>query len=98
MSFSEEEHEVEQYDHEYYTTHESSSNNDSNGENFEETDFIFSKFKKIADASSTVAFAGLELETQSITLQQLYNKLLELEQSMNAKHAEIMEHLTNVNK
>lgn len=91
VSFSEEEHEVEQYDPEH-TTNAFGNYNESNGENFEETDFIFSKFKKISEPlTETKANAP-------ITLQQLYNKLLELEQSMNAKHAEIMEHLTNVNK
>lgn len=91
VSFSEEEHEVEQYDPEH-TTNAFGNYNESNGENFEETDFIFSKFKKISEPL-TEAKANAP-----ITLQQLYNKLLELEQSMNAKHAEIMEHLTNVNK
>ena len=74
VSFSEEEHEVEQYDPD-----------ESNGENFEETDFIFSKFKKINEPLTET-----KANAPPITLQQLYNKLLELEQSMNAKHAEIM--------
>ena len=86
VSFSEEEHEVEQYDPEH-TTNAFGNYNESNGENFEETDFIFSKFKKISEPL-TEAKANAP-----ITLQQLYNKLLELEQSMNAKHAEIMARL-----
>jgi iron-sulfur cluster repair protein YtfE (RIC family) len=53
---------------------------------FEETASIFSKFKKIGD--------GLpEPIAAVITLQQVYEKLLELEQRMDANHAEIMEHL-----
>ena len=91
-----------------------------NSENFEETDFIFSKFKKISEpltdiglsvaglsvASSSVAglsvaglsvaglsVAGLSEPNASITMQQLYNKLLELDQNMNARHAEIMARL-----
>jgi hypothetical protein len=43
---------------------------------FEETDSIFSKFKKIS--------------TAAITLDEVYNKLVELEQGMIARHAEIM--------
>jgi hypothetical protein len=43
---------------------------------FEETDSIFSKFKKI--------------HTTAITLDEVYNKLVELEQGMIARHAEIM--------
>ena len=43
---------------------------------FEETDSIFSKFKKIS--------------TATITLDEVYNKLVELEQGMIARHAEIM--------
>jgi hypothetical protein len=43
---------------------------------FEETDSIFSKFKKI--------------HTASVTLEDVHNKLVELEQGMIARHAEIM--------
>ena len=71
VSFSEEEHENEPFDMEEKFE-------------FEETDFILSKFKKIDP---------IALESQSsqpITMQQLYNKLIELEQRMNANHAEIM--------
>lgn len=76
VSFSEEEHENEPFDMEEKFE-------------FEETDFILSKFKKIDP---------IALESQSsqpITMQQLYNKLIELEQNMNANHAEIMEHLNS---
>ena len=45
---------------------------------FEETDSIFSKFKKIHTA------------TAAITLEEVHNKLVELEQGMIARHAEIM--------
>ena len=92
VSFSEEEHEVEHFEPEY-TTNELNDFSNKNGEHFEETDFIFSKFKKISEPLTEA-----KANAPPITLQQLYNKLLELEQSMNAKHAEIMEHLTNVNK
>ena len=43
---------------------------------FEETDSIFSKFKKI--------------HTTAVTLEDVHNKLVELEQGMIARHAEIM--------
>jgi hypothetical protein len=110
VSFSEEEHEVEQF----YPNEK--TNEFMNDENFEETDFIFSKFKKIseplkdlpvasANASLPVASANASLPVASLpvaslpvaslSIQQLYNKLLELEQNINAKHAEIMEHLNS---
>jgi hypothetical protein len=55
---------------------------------FEETASIFSKFKKIGD--------GLpEPIAEVITLQQVYEKLLELEQRMDANHAEIMRLVTD---
>ena len=84
VSFSEEEHEMEQFEPEH---NEYKPNEFINGENFEETDFIFSKFKKISDPLSDI---GLPEPNASITIQQLYNKLLELEERMNAKHDEIM--------
>ena len=90
VSFSEEEHEVEQYDPEH-TTNAFGNYNESKGENFEETDFIFSKFKKISEPLTEPK------ANAPITLQQLYNKLLELEQSMNAKHDEIIECLHGLN-
>lgn len=72
---------------------------------FEEVDSIFSKFKKIKDSiletdgpithptQPTGPIQPTQLPTQSVTMQQLYDKLFELEQSMNAKHAEIMSYL-----
>ena len=78
-----EEHEMEQFEPEY-TTNEFGNNDESNGENFEETDSIFSKFKPI------------QLQPRpdsSIALQQVYEKLIELEQRMNANHDKIMAHL-----
>jgi hypothetical protein len=88
VSFSEEEHEMEQFEpnekmNEFVI-------NESNGENFEETDSIFSKFKKI---SEPLTETGLPEPNASVSIQQLYNKLLELEERMNAKHDEIMAHL-----
>ena len=91
VSFSEEEHEVEQFESEY-TTNESNEFSNKNEKHFEETDFIFSKFKKISEPLTEPNAIVLQPDA-SITIQQLYNKILELEQSMNAKHAEIMEHL-----
>jgi hypothetical protein len=93
----EEEHEVEQFEPEY---NEYKPNEFIHGEHFEETDFIFSKFKKISEPLTDIGLGLPEPNSNAppITLQQLYNKLLELEQSMNAKHAEIMEYLTNVKK
>ena len=55
-------------------------------EEFEETAFIFSKLKKIKDETDTTDAAV----TITITMQQLYDKLIELEQRMDANHAEIM--------
>lgn len=54
-------------------------------EEFEETAFIFSKLKKIKDETDTT-----NAVTITITMQQLYDKLIELEQRMDANHAEIM--------
>ena len=82
-----EEHEMEQFE-------PNEPINNFNENNFEETDFIFSKFKKINEPSTDM---GLSEPNASITIQQLYNKLLELERNMNAKHAEIMEHLYGLN-
>lgn len=84
VSFSEEEHEVEQFEP------NEPINNFINENNFEETDFIFSKFKRIKDA-----ILPEPEPNASITLQQVYNKLIELEQRMNFKHTEIMEYLNN---
>ena len=94
VSFSEEEHEVEHFEPEY-TTNELNDFSNKNGENFEETDFIFSKFKKVSEPLTDI---GLSEPNASITMQQLYNKLLELDQNMNARHAEIMAHLEKYKK
>lgn len=64
----EEEHELEHFPNEFVE---------------EETDSIFSKFKRISEPQAS--------ESVSITTQQLYNKILELEKTMNANHAEIIE-------
>ena len=81
VSFSEEEHEMEQME--------------QMDENFEEMD-IFSKFKKL----NTTESETIETETETgnvdsnvVSMQQIYTKLLELEERMNANHAEIMERL-----
>jgi len=76
----EEEHEVEQFELEHIQ---------SKDEDFEETDFIFSKFKRISEPhpSST---------TSTLTLQSIHDKLLELEEKMNANHAEIIAHLKRI--
>ena len=64
-------------------------------ENFEEID-IFSKFKKLSEPSSTTTNNATNANNANnanntpITMQQIYNKLIELEQRMNANHAEIM--------
>ena len=78
-----EEHEMEQFEPEY-TTNEFGNNDESNSENVEETHSILSKFKPI------------QLQPRpdsSIALQQVYEKLIELEQRMNANHDKIMAHL-----
>jgi len=64
----EEEHELEHFPNEFVE---------------EETESIFSKFKRISEPQAS--------ESVSITTQQLYNKILELERAMNANHAEIIE-------
>jgi len=74
----EEEHEVEQF--------EPASNNDQVEE--EELGSIFSKFKRISEPPPSFAS-----ESVSITTQQLYNKILELEKTINANHAEIISYL-----
>jgi hypothetical protein len=81
---------VEQFEPEYTTN--DFVINESNGENFEETDFIFSKFKKISEPLTDI----IPEPNASITIQQLYNKILELEQKMNANHAEIMTRLNHI--
>jgi hypothetical protein len=87
----EEEHEMEQFD-----------SNDVVGaieNNFEETDFIFSKFKRISEPessaaiTSTTATTATTATTTTITMQQIYDKMIALEERMAANHAEIMAHL-----
>jgi hypothetical protein len=82
----EEEHEIEQFEPEHTTNEFGNENND---ETFEETDFILSKFKKISEPLTDAK------SNASVSIQQLYNKILELEQNVNAKHVEIMEHLNS---
>ena len=53
----------------------------------EEMESIFSKLKKISEP--------LPEPNASVSIQQLYNKILELEQNVNAKHVEIMEYLNS---
>jgi hypothetical protein len=97
VSFSEEEYEMEQME--------------QMDENFEEMD-IFAKFKKLnTTESETIETETIETETETIesetietgnvdsnvvSMQQIYTKLLELEERMNANHAEIMERLNRV--
>jgi len=88
----EEEHEVEQFEPNEPT-------NFSKENDFEETDFIFSKFKRISEPSTDMGVpesSAASLSNASITLQQLYDKIIELEQSMAAKHSEIMAHLKGI--
>lgn len=72
-----EKHEVEQFD--------SESNNEQVEE---ELGSIFSKFKRINEPPPSLAN-----ESISITTQQLYNKIVDLEKTMNANHAEIISYL-----
>ena len=72
-----EEHEVEQFEPE--------SNNQVEDTVNEELGFIFSKFKRISEPQAS--------ESVSITTHQLYNKILELEKTINANHAEIISYL-----
>jgi hypothetical protein len=70
----EEEHEIEQFDTETNGVEET---------NFEETESIFSKFKRISAATVSA----------TATLQQIYDKMIALEERMAANHAEIMAQL-----
>ena len=91
VSFSEEDYEMEQMD----------QMDQMDQENFEEMD-IFSKFKKLS-TSEAETIETMETETTEATetinvdstMQQIYAKLLELEERMNANHAEIMARLNN---
>jgi hypothetical protein len=73
-----EEHEVEQFEPE-------SNNHQVEDTVNEELGSIFSKFKRISEPQAS--------ESVSITTQQLYNKILELEKTINANHAEIISYL-----
>jgi hypothetical protein len=75
-----EEDEVEQFEPE--------SNNQVEDTVNEELGSIFSKFKRISEPPPSFAS-----ESVSITTQQLYNKILELEKTVNANHAEVISHL-----
>jgi hypothetical protein len=66
--------------------------NEHADENFEEID-IFSKFKKLSEPSSSNNTNNAT--NAPITMQQIYNKLIELEQRMNANHAVMMAHLNS---
>ena len=83
MSFLEEEHEIEQFD---FQTEPNET--DTETETFEETASIFSKLKKIK--------VDPETRNTNTLQQQIYNKLLELEERMNANHAEILRKLSAV--
>lgn len=66
---------------------------------FEETDFIFSKFKRISAATaseplSVSASVSATTATATMTLQQIYDKMIALEEIMAANHAEIMAHFS----
>jgi hypothetical protein len=79
----EEEHEIESFD-----TEEKFE--------FEETDSIFSKFKKTkAPPPQPDPEPEPEPIAAVITMQQVYDKLIELEQRMDANHAEIMRLVTD---
>ena len=81
VSFLEEEHEIEQFEFQA-----ESNATDTETEIFEETASIFSKLKKIK----------VDPETQPSLQQQIYNKLIELEERMNANHSEILRKLSAV--
>ena len=74
----EEEHEVEQFE-----PNDANDANDANASG-EETNFIFSKFKRISAAT---------VNESSSVLQQIYDKMIALEERMAANHAEIMAQL-----
>ena len=80
--------------------------NEHADENFEQMDVdIFSKFKKLSEPSSTNTNTNTITITNTsttdatdatdatITMQQIYNTLIELEQRMDARHTEIMAYL-----
>jgi len=64
---------------------------------FEETDFIFSKFKRISTATvseplSATTSTATTATAAPMTMQQIYDKMIALEERMAANHAEIMTH------
>ena len=88
----EEEHEVEQFEPNEPT------NFAANEPDFEETDFIFSKFKRISEPLSTSAATTsdaveVEVASELITVQQLHDRLIAIEKRINANHVEIMSYL-----
>jgi hypothetical protein len=71
-------------------------NNFAKETEFEDTDFIFSKFKRISEPSTDALpepGASLPEPNASITVQQLHDRLIAIEKQMNANHAKIMAHL-----
>jgi hypothetical protein len=88
VSFSEEEHEMEHFEPNE-KMNELNEFSNKNEKHFEETDFIFSKFKKISEPLTEPNAIILQPDA-SVSIQQLYNKIIELEERMNAKHDEIM--------
>lgn len=62
---------------------------------YEETESIFSKLKKIQDKPKEYES---ETEPESKSIAALHNKLIELEQRMNANHAEIMAQLRSMER
>lgn len=82
----EEEHEIEQFELDNNTVQFVE-------EALEETESIFSKFKRINDPPPPASTSISASTSASITTQQLYNKILELEKTMTANHAEIISYL-----
>jgi len=82
----EEEHEIEQFELDNNTVQFVE-------EALEETESIFSKFKRINDLPPPASTSISASTSASITTQQLYNKILELEKTMTANHAEIISYL-----
>lgn len=59
---------------------------------FEETESIFSKFKRISAVTVSDPLSVSAVTATTITLQQIYDKMIALEERMAANHAEIMAH------
>jgi len=62
----------------------------------EDTDSIFSKLKRIQDDPPVIMPEESEFKSSPINITDLHEKLLELEQRINANHAEIMAHLRSL--